>query len=55
MRIFEKHNVFVNKLTDLEKLQQINKLLIIKNRHISPVYRLIQARGEMRPSSDRGC
>jgi len=33
----------------------INKLLIIKNRDISPAYRLMQARGEMRLPSDRGC
>jgi len=30
----------------------VNKLLIIKNRRINPAYRQLQARGEMRLSSD---
>jgi len=33
----------------------VNKLLIIKNRRISPTYRLMQARDGMRPSCQRGC
>jgi len=33
----------------------VNELLIIKNRHISSAYRLMQARDEMRPPCQRGC
>jgi len=33
----------------------VNKLLIIKNRHISPAYWLMQARDEMRLPGHRGC
>jgi len=33
----------------------VNELLIIKNRHISPAYWLMQARDEMRPPCQRGC
>jgi len=33
----------------------VNELLIIKNRHISPVYWLMQARDEMRSPSHRDC
>jgi len=33
----------------------VNELLIIKNRRISPTYRLMQARDEMRPPCQRGC
>jgi len=34
---------------------KVNELLIIKNRHISPAYWLMQARDEMRPPSYRDC
>jgi len=33
----------------------VNELLVIKNRRISPAYRLMQARDEMRPPCQRGC
>jgi len=33
----------------------VNELLIIKNRCISPAYRLMQARDEMRPPYQRDC
>jgi len=33
----------------------VNELLIIKNRHISLAYRLMQARDEMQPPSHQGC
>jgi len=33
----------------------INKLLIIKNCHVNPCYRLMQARGKMQSFSDLGC
>jgi len=33
----------------------VNELLIIKNRHISSAYCLIQARDEMWPPYNRGC
>jgi len=33
----------------------VHELLIIKNRHISPAYWLMQVRDEMRPPSHRDC